>query len=471
MRLFKYLFLLSFSASSLFAMITESFPEASGPIEDWYHDQDYGWFCPVTDNWIWHLDHGWQWVACGDFDGSGVYVYDLGMGAWFWSSRYFYPWFYMWGEGDCNGWRMYDRSHPAGSRQFKVVDGIYPRWIHENLSGMVRIESDTLGDFEIGRTEVTKEAWDTVTQWGLANGYTLSPDDATGKGPNHPVCDVSWFEAIEFCNIKSAMEGLDPAYVFQSYLSSNGLSFEYCNFGSDGLVGYEPYTVTTPEGNTYTTYKGYTGVPTDLSYSTDPLCIYSDLQSNGYRLPSPSQWVLAAAGGESNNPFPWGDTISHARANFCNYTPEVPAPARWADPVYEDPDTTQADDSDPVIDDPVATIPIVKSEGTEGFHPDFSESEVPYTSPVGSFKPNGFGVYDMIGNLAEWCGYGSLSVGIERYGNEYHIIWDFLAVDRYNTLGGSWGQNMTDCQVYYSRDAEPATQGLLIGFRLCRNAE
>jgi formylglycine-generating enzyme required for sulfatase activity len=105
--------------------------------------------------------------------------------------------------------------------------------------------------------------------------------------------------------------------------------------------------------------------------------VFANWTANGYRLPTEAEWEKAARGGLSGQRFPWGDTISWSQANY------------YGDPLSLDPygfdyDLATANDFDPAF------------SGSDG-------GDYPYTSPVGTFAANGYGLNDMAGNLYEWC--------------------------------------------------------------------
>ncbi|HSU56533.1 MAG TPA: SUMF1/EgtB/PvdO family nonheme iron enzyme [Candidatus Dormibacteraeota bacterium] len=124
------------------------------------------------------------------------------------------------------------------------------------------------------------------------------------------------------------------------------------------------------EGLTPCYYKD----PAQTIVSRDPYDAISNAcvkwTANGYRLPTEAEWEKAARGGMNGKRFPWGDIITHAYANY--YSTNLYA--------YD-------------------------VSSTRGFHPTFQDGDSVgvFTSPVTHFNPNGFGLYDMCGNVRQCC--------------------------------------------------------------------
>lgn len=60
----------------------------------------------------------------------------------------------------------------------------------------------SLDSFYLGRTEVTQAEYERV----------MHANPSHFKGADLPVDSVSWFDAVRYCNERSLLEGLTPAY-------------------------------------------------------------------------------------------------------------------------------------------------------------------------------------------------------------------------------------------------------------------
>lgn len=162
-----------------------------------------------------------------------------------------------------------------------------------------------LTGFSIDQHEVTKAFWDEVYAWAVANGYDFT-NAGIAEGPEHPVHSVNWYDCVKWANALSERDGHTPCY----YTDDN--CTQVYRTGEVDLTNY------------------------NVRWNVD-----------GYRLPTESEWEVAARGGLEGSKYAWGESASTSKANF-------------------------------------------------------DQSLHGATLPVGSYPSTGYGLFEVGGNLREW---------------------------------------------------------------------
>ncbi|MFN8348791.1 MAG: formylglycine-generating enzyme family protein [Spirosomataceae bacterium] len=229
---------------------------------------------------------------------------------------------------------------------------------NEGFNSEKPVHTVTVSGFKIGKYEITQKQYQTVM--GTNPSLSTNCDDC-------PLENISWLDAVAFCNALSDRESRQKVY----------------------------------------TISGTT--------------VSSNLSANGYRLPTEAEWEYAAGGGSSN------------RTRFGN----------------------GKDIADPAEMNFDGRASSKTSYSVVGEFRDM-------TIKTGSFAPNSLGLYDLSGNVWEWCNdwYSAYTGGAQT--NPTGAATGSNRVIR----GGGWLYDSVSSRVAYRTSLTPWFRTDNVGFRV-----
>ena len=299
----------------------------------------------------------------------------------------------------------------AGSFEMSAADG-------ENESDEVPHRATLTKDFYLAQTEVTQAQWKAV----------MGANPSEFKGDDLPVEHVSWNDAMSFCE-KLNSSGKAPNWwkftlTKDFYLAQT----EVTQAQWKAVMGANP-----------SEFKG-DDLPVEHVSWNDAMSFCEKLNSSGkapngwkFTLPTETQWEYAARGGKKSK---------GCKYSGSNTLDEV----AW----YEE--NSDVSDGDRATSASSTTISPPSDSSVGG-----------KTHPVGRKKANELGLYDMSGNVYEWClddwqaKSGKLTAEFTR-GN------DSAGSDR-TVRGGSFFSRASFCRAARRGSRAPGVRHGNVGFR------
>ncbi len=167
----------------------------------------------------------------------------------------------------------------------------------------------------------------------------------------------------------------------------------------------------------------------------------------GKRLPTEAEWEKAARGGLIQKNYAWGDSaVNGTQCNFADKNLRI----IWDR--EREPEDNWADEN---LDDGYA-----------------------YTAPIGSYPPNGYGLYDMVGNVWEWC-FDVYDRNFYANSPDTNPIAEILIRDGANNIvavnklrvirGTSWYDGVPSVWIASRLGQSPEGQVISVGFRCVKS--